>query len=719
MSQIETLYELLPAIYRLRDFDRGEPLRALLAVIQAEYEAVRQDIAGLYDDWFVETCADWVIPYIGDLVGNRPLHEIQQLRRTDVAKTIYYRRRKGTLAMLEEMARDVTGWGAHAVEFFQHLGWTQNLNHIRRTVAANPDGRNPNAVDRVGTVNLRSRDVVDRIGGAFDVTSHTVDVRPISQQTGWHNIRNIGFFLWRLRHYPVQMARARRSLTDNHGFHLSPLGNPAPLFNNPQREADDTGLASEIHVPEAIRTNAFYEDTAEYERLYGGLPPNERPANSDYYGSDGRALFLVLNGNNVVPPSAIMCKDLSNWAQPPVNKVAVDVDRGRITFPPGQIPNRVDAVYTYGFSADIGGGPYDRRGTLATNTPDVLFLEVAQSGAPFTTIQLALNAWVAAGRPTAVIEIGDSQTYGGSWTIQVPAGRTLTIQAANERRPHLRLNGTTRLRAMGNGAAVILNGLLMEAEVSLRGPLDFTMRHSTLVPGRNLDEEGAPRHPSSISIFTQGSAVDMRVTIEASIVGPIRLPDAADALTFTDSIIHAVEGGLAQPAISGATAGSFAPVTTIERSTIWGLTRVRELALASDSIFNDAVVAERRQMGCVRFSYLAPGSATPRRFRCQPDLALSERAEELGLDNVADLPLPERSRIIRRQRPEYTSEHYGDPGYAQLSLAAADGVRQGAESGAEMGAFEKLKQPQRLANLQLRLEEYLPFGLRAGSIFVN
>jgi hypothetical protein len=95
-------------------------------------------------------------PYIGDLVGNRPLHEVIQRRRADVAKTLYYRRRKGKLAVIEELARDVTGWGAHAVEFFQNLGWTQNLNHLRRQPAPNPGGRSPNAVERVGTVNLRS-----------------------------------------------------------------------------------------------------------------------------------------------------------------------------------------------------------------------------------------------------------------------------------------------------------------------------------------------------------------------------------------------------------------------------------------------------------------------------------------------------------------------------------------------------------------------------------
>lgn len=96
------LFGLLPAIYRIRDAEKGSPLRSLLSIIEEQKEAVKKDIEGLYEDWFIETAADWVVSYIGDMVGNKPLHEIKQLRRTDVAKTIYYRRRKGTAAMLED-----------------------------------------------------------------------------------------------------------------------------------------------------------------------------------------------------------------------------------------------------------------------------------------------------------------------------------------------------------------------------------------------------------------------------------------------------------------------------------------------------------------------------------------------------------------------------------------------------------------------------------------
>ena len=59
--------------------------------------------------------------------------------------------------------------------------------------------------------------------------AHTVDVRPVGQREGWHNIRNIGFFLWRLGSYPLRGVTPRASAAGAHCFHVSPLGAPAPL----------------------------------------------------------------------------------------------------------------------------------------------------------------------------------------------------------------------------------------------------------------------------------------------------------------------------------------------------------------------------------------------------------------------------------------------------------------------------------------------------------
>jgi hypothetical protein len=63
------LYRLLPAIYRERDAELNYPLKELLGIIEEQMDIIEEDIAQLYDNWFIETCEPWIIPYIGDLLG--------------------------------------------------------------------------------------------------------------------------------------------------------------------------------------------------------------------------------------------------------------------------------------------------------------------------------------------------------------------------------------------------------------------------------------------------------------------------------------------------------------------------------------------------------------------------------------------------------------------------------------------------------------------------
>ena len=110
----DKLWGLLPAIYRALDTDQFNavgPLRELVNRIGAQAAVVRRSIDRLWEDQSIETCDDWVIAYIGDLLHTNLVPGLDPSRqRLDVAKTIYYRRRKGTLAILEEIAADISGW---------------------------------------------------------------------------------------------------------------------------------------------------------------------------------------------------------------------------------------------------------------------------------------------------------------------------------------------------------------------------------------------------------------------------------------------------------------------------------------------------------------------------------------------------------------------------------------------------------------------------------
>lgn len=367
MSQsLDRLYELLPAVYRRRDAEQGYPLQALLRVIAEQVNVVEDDIAQLYENWFIETCQDWVVPYIGDLSGYRLVHEAGEpgevtmlagkqlnqilIPRREVANTIGFRRRKGTLALLELLANDVAGWPARAVEFYRRLGWTQPLNHQHPT--------------RGRTVALRNGAALDRVDGPFDTLAHTVEVRriaaPLSQ--GRYNIPSVGVLVWRLKPYSVTYTHAYcLEKMAPHCYTFSVLGNDTPLYNRPQPELEPTHIAGELNLPTPIRRRAF-----EQRVIAGGRIVSTQVSDA-YYGPDKSLAIWVPDwpkkgAKQPVPAQAIIPADLSQWHyRAPRNHVAVDPKLGRIVFPAGQLPKQgVWVSYQYAFSADIGGGEYDR-----------------------------------------------------------------------------------------------------------------------------------------------------------------------------------------------------------------------------------------------------------------------------------------------------------------------------------------------------------------------
>ena len=753
-TRSDKLYGLLPAYIRERDVAAGEPLRALLAVIEQQADLIEEDIGQLYENAFIETCEPWVIPYIGDLVGTTPLFDETRVRdgdtaaelfgdltgpslkpsiglraRADVAKTIYYRRRKGTLPMLEELARDVTGWAAHAVEFFELLIWSQWIrNHLRPHALHAPD--------------IRSIERMDRLDGAFDEICHTVDVRAISQHEGWHNVRNIGFFLWRLKAHRMEAVAARRlGPAGDFRYHFSPLGNSAPLFTRLRREGDEAALATELHIPGPIRPARFFKDLVDYADL-----PLPRPGFTEFYG-----LFNILPGFNVAPAPSIMvfidgnpvpaddvrCRNLSVWSQPANADIAIDVALGRLTIGPDHVPaDSVEVYYHFGFPADLGGGPYRRRAWLTDPQFADAVLTVDGSGAPGThpTINAALAQWVADGGGDTIIRIADNGNYDEAIAINAApaAGTFLTIEAADGSRPHLLLNGNMTLAGDRPDFSLTLGGLLVEGTVEITGSLRrLRLLHTTLVPGGSIAEPDpdlpppapvpVPASITAADVLPGGGPANAELAVELafSICGPIRLPVSSEGLYALDSIID----GAGVSAIGGiGAANADAPALHLERVTIRGDVRARQITYATEVVFDGLARADRIQVGCVRFSYVRPGSRTPRRYRCQPDLAERNAIAQAESD-AGPLTDPERDavrQIVRRRvKPEFTAEDYGLPAYMQLSINAPLEITTGAGDGSEMGAYCHLKQPQREANLRLRLEEYLPFGLEYGLIYVT
>ena len=142
--------------------------------------------------------------------------------------------------------------------------------------------------------------------------------------------------------------------------------------------------------------------------------------------------------------------------------------------------------------------------------------------------------------------------------------------------------------------------------------------------------------------------------------------------------------------------------------------------LGENSVFDGLMHVARRGIGCLRFCYVPPGSRTPRRYHCQPDLVGEDlrRLAESGDVDPADLPrwgALEAARV----RPRFTGRRYGAPAYLQLALSCAVEIWRGADDGSELGVLHDLYQPQREDNLRARLAEFSPAGLDAGIVPVN
>ena len=450
-------------INALREKAARGPLKALLTVFAGELAAMEENLAQLYDDQFIETCADWAIPYIGDLIGYEPLHALGQARglaRAEVAHTIALRRRKGTAAVLEQLARDVTGWNARAVEYFQLLGWTQYMNHIRPRSFYAPD--------------MRRWEPLARIGSAFDSLAHTVDVRRIESRRGRFNIPNVGIFLWRLNAYRHTESPAVR--VDDRRYLVSPLGHPLQLFTNPQAEDEITHLADPINVPDPIARRALDDRKA----LYYGT--RETPA--DPVDDADPSIVLYVDGAEVARTAIVACNladDGAAWAHvPPDGTYGIDPVLGRIALAADlPVPQSVAVTYHDAFSADMGGGEYDR-----PREADAAGTTVLHVPGDHPTIAAALAALGGSG----VVEITDSGRYEETLAVTVNAGGHVILRAAADRRPVLILASELTVTG-GADSAFSLEGLLV-AGARLRVPgaagdelARLTIAHATLRAG--------------------------------------------------------------------------------------------------------------------------------------------------------------------------------------------------------------------------------------------
>lgn len=688
------LWNLIPAVYRQDDtdsYDAPGPLREIVRRTAVQCAIVRRSINRLYEDASIETCDDWVVAYFADLLKTRLVASMDARgQRLDVAKTIYYRRRKGTVGLVEELASDVTGWEVRAVEFFRRMA--RSRHNLDPTIGPwdQPDsdgGRLQRAEGLIGrwsrtgiggTADLRNVYGASKTGSSFDEFFYTADVRQPGGQTGRYNIPHLGLFMLRLKSFGVVWCDPVAVKNCPGHFTFDPTGREIPLFdaNADSRAFGDAWVSpQEWQLPGRLGTPLL--DLALSS-------PDQMPLWAVTDPLTGETQINSVGVAQHPGPDYISHPLAHTYAER--NKAAADAaalvvtaERGRfqyVTVP--AVP--VFATYHYGFASTIGAGPYDRRelGLAAVGAADVT------GGGNALALRLAAIA------PIDTIVVGDSRTY--TTTLDVAVIQALEMHASNEQRPLVRqaMNGTWTLTGKPN-ATLLFDGLFVSGgDILLDGDFDeVTIRCCTFDPG-SWDAAGAQsaiaadgRLLSPTHLVIKGNV--RSIIVERSVLGPIELKGGGTLaeITFTDSIVQSLGGELALDLSMG--------TVSLKRVTLLGPADVHRLH-ASDSIMDDQVVVEDTQHGCVRFSAWADGSVIPRPY------------ESVKIDRHAFL---------------FVSRDFGQPEYAQLHEGADFAIRggakgrlisAGAEDDSEMGAFCREKVPVKERSLLIKLQEFLPIG---------
>jgi hypothetical protein len=710
----DQLFALLPAVYRTRDAAGVGQLQALFAVMAAQSGIVEDNINQLYDDQFIETCAPWVIPYIGDLIGYNSIYEIASASsdsRAEVANTIGYRRRKGTLLALEQLSTDVSGRASVVVEEFRRLITTESMRHPRPGHDA--------------TASLRHGRALGLLGTAFDVQNRTADVRRIAPRSraaadpdpspldialhgpGRSNVPDIAIHLWRWQSWPVTAAPAVPAGGGRYRF--SPLGSDMPLFSRPPQRTAFSSLTTRMDVP----------------------LPIARQELADFYGPDA-SIWLTADGVPIgagqVYGANLADRPGGSWCTVAAGQIAIDPELGRIQFAADlPLPESLEVSYLYGFPAEMAGGPYERSAALSQLDPPGADFFAMVGPAGFPDLGSAVAAWNQrpAGSSGIIVLPGfESLTAGltGPAAVQLPAGSNLAI-VAGERVPpggprdvvwrssRVTITGDIEVTGVAGPAGtgqpapagqLLISGAWLAGQLLVSGDASaIQLADATLVPGLGLLPDGGPLCPGdpSIVVTAQGTTLAMDRVISGPVAaGPTGTTRISNSIVDATSPFYVAYAG---PDLASAGADLH-----VEDSTIIGKVHARTVTLASNTIFHArlgrrdpwpaAVWAGRQQAGCVRFCVLPFGSITPRRHRCLPPDAASEPALE----------------------PHFIALRYGHPAYALLSGDTPVAIWTGADNGSQLGAFLQIQETEAVSNVQLRAPEYLPATLEGG-IFLH
>lgn len=404
-------YALLPAVHRLRDEHQGNPLEALLGVIDEQAQHVIANTRQMYEDWFIETCRPEMVPYIGELVGGSVSENLLPVDRNsksndramqlifprrEVASAISLQKRKGTLSVLEEIAMSVAGWHAHTIEWYPRVAQFQDF---RRLNQAKQDGNVTlqNELQAMGnTVDFRMLRQHGGLDSPFEQAAFLPDFK--AARTGFYpkNRKLLRLHLWRLLPHRITQALPSCIWSCDCGkskgprlrvFTLDSSGLSRALCIKPEPEKSATEISKQNNLPMPLTI----EELQDTSNSASPLTPK-----SIYYGR-GKSLELWVEmwEDNVrkrtfVPDQQVVVCDLSSFicgckSKQPDSKactcesiqglkslkdlspssadkfVALDPEHGLAAICDSDgSGHRLLATYHTLFSAEMGGGEYLR-----------------------------------------------------------------------------------------------------------------------------------------------------------------------------------------------------------------------------------------------------------------------------------------------------------------------------------------------------------------------
>lgn len=760
----EKVWALIPEHYREQDGLEDVPgvLRGFVEVLAQQAATLRRSSDALWDDAFIDLCAEWAVPYIGQLVATRMISALNPSgRRIDVAKTIYYRRRAGTPRILEELIADIARWEGKVVEEFRRLARMRHgLDPKPQAYAGVLTGTMPG-----GTADLRSAHGAELADSPFDEFHHTPDVRRPRGRDGRYGIAKLGFHLYRL--LSTRLADIPPLGGPLPGtFTFDPSGRDVPLFARRHRIADRERFdweawesAREWQVPSPIRCRLLNRSAFVItEQVLATLEPvlTAPPVSLSAADADLVLAFLRRFREQRIPSESRLFQ-ISEALAPAALHNGL------------QNPAAWNALLVAALVPECGKRALLPQGVYATNAaPTPAEESTSTASVVVKTFRNDLGRFVPV--PRELIVSGDLSNWtaapGGvakQWVVDPKRGRLLWIGGGaapadvrvtyhNGFSGPVGAGGYDRAAELTAASTGSINGggSITTADLPAAGVIDIldSMTYSPVANRNNITalELRAANEQRPLLLLTSnwrlGAANDAELTLNGLwIAGGSNLTRAlrlrGDYATVTLRHVTLDPGGVTA-------AGNVIRPVPLEirgnvkklviESSIVGTIRVVAPGELTELEIRDSIVDGLG--AAVPVVSVPAGRVTMRRVTVFGDVEVEWLdASEALITGIADVTNTQRgcfrfSAVLDRRGASvsrvphafeshrlpdfagvFTSRTFGAPGYAQLAESAPESLLRGAENRSEIGAFSALVNPIKADGLRAKVEEFAPFGL--------